>query len=82
MEKVDNILMGNFSREMKLLKMLNEIKNMILEMKNSFNEFKIRLDTAVDSIIDSEDKPIKIIQDEKQRDKIVKKRDKIIQKLK
>lgn len=74
--------MGNFSREMKLLKMLNEIKNMILEMKNSFNEFKIRLDTAVDSIIDSEDKPIKIIQDEKQRDKIVKKRDKIIQKLK
>lgn len=82
MEKVDNILMGNFSREMKLLKMLNEIKNMILEMKNSFNEFKIRLDTAVDSIIDSKDKPIKIIQDEKQRDKIVKKRDKIIQKLK
>lgn len=74
--------MGNFSREMKLLKMLNEIKNMILEMKNSFNEFKIRLDTAVDSIIDSKDKPIKIIQDEKQRDKIVKKRDKIIQKLK
>lgn len=74
--------MGNFSREMKLLKMLNEIKNMILEMKNSFNEFKIRLDTAVDSIIDAEDKPIKIIQDEKQRDKIVKKRDKIIQKLK
>lgn len=51
-------------------------------MKNSFNEFKIRLDTAMDSIIESDDKPIKIIQDEKQRDKIVKKRDKIIQKLK
>ena len=47
---------------------------MILEMKNSFNEFKIRLDTALESIFESEDKPIKIIQNEKQRDKIVKKK--------
>lgn len=75
MDKVDNMQkqMGNVIREMKILRKENlETQNTTKEMKNIFDGFISRLDTAEEIISELEGTSIKTSKTEKQREKRLK----------